>query len=129
MYDFTEETILEAIKGCGGVTKKVARKLGCAWGTAREAIQSTLTTKTAFKLESCKHLEVAIDVVMDVMQNGEEPNALRAAAEVLERRGGEKWRKVKVMDVDVPEDGIVINIIADKDEPEPESDNPQDFVG
>lgn len=49
--DFDRQTVLEAIKGSGGITSAVAKALGCAWHTAESYVNKWESTKQAFAAE------------------------------------------------------------------------------
>ncbi len=49
--DFDRETVLEAIKGSGGITSAIAKALGCQWHTADKYIHKWESTRQAFEAE------------------------------------------------------------------------------
>lgn len=57
-YDFTEQQIIEAIKGTAGLITDIARHLGCSWHACRAHIDKHEATRQAYQDE----LESMIDL-------------------------------------------------------------------
>jgi len=68
---FTESQILKALKGSGGIKSTVAKRLGCTWDTANNAINSTDVTKRAFQDERETILDMAETTLLKSVQEGD----------------------------------------------------------
>lgn len=64
-------TLLEAIKGSGGVVSVIADALGVAWHTADKAIQESEEAKQALSNEMEKRLDLAESVVIKNIEMAE----------------------------------------------------------
>ena len=56
---YTAGQFIQAIPGTGGVISTIAAKCGCAWNTARDAIDRWPTVKQAWENERAKVTDVA----------------------------------------------------------------------
>lgn len=57
--DFKADDVIEAIKGTGGIISSVAKKMGCAWHTAKKYIDEHPTVKLAYDAECEGILDLA----------------------------------------------------------------------
>lgn len=70
--EFTQDQVLQAIKGSGGIVSAVGSKLGCAWHTADKYINKWETTRRAMADEGEKVLDLAENKLIEAIQNGEQ---------------------------------------------------------
>ena len=68
---FTEEQILEAIKGCNAITSTVAKRLHCDWMTAKRNIEKHESTIQAFENERQTAGDIAETKLMDNVKKGD----------------------------------------------------------
>lgn len=84
---FTDETILKAIKGSGGIITSIANKLGCAWDTANKYVNKNEKTRTAYKNEKEQILDLSETVVYQSIKNGNTQDAKWVLATLGKKRG------------------------------------------
>ena len=71
--DYGLQEVLEAIRGSAGLTSPVARKLDCAWHTAKKYIEKWETTRRAFANEGEQVIDFAEQKVIEAMRDGDGP--------------------------------------------------------
>jgi transposase len=76
MKSYTRETVLEAIKGSGGIMSHVAAKLRCCWSTAANYVNKWEATKQAMKDEGERVLDLAESQLLAAVKD-REPWAVR----------------------------------------------------
>lgn len=76
MRAYTQATVLEAIKGSGGIVSRVAEQLNCAWCTAKSYIEKWESTRKAIKDEEEKILDLAETRLIEAVDE-REPWAVR----------------------------------------------------
>lgn len=59
MKDFTDEQIIEAISGTGGIMSTIAERMGVSWYTAQKNVERNETTMRAYEDEK----EITLDMV------------------------------------------------------------------
>lgn len=64
MINYTLEDILNAIKDSAGLVSVIARKLNCAWHTAKGYIESCAETREAFLDEIEKNKDKAESIIL-----------------------------------------------------------------
>lgn len=84
---YTDETIIKAIKGSGGIITSIANKLGCAWDTANKAVNKNERTRTAYKNEKEQILDLSENVVYESIKSGNTQDAKWVLATLGKRRG------------------------------------------
>ncbi len=84
---YTDETILRAIKGSGGIITSIANKLGCAWDTANKYVNKNEATRTAYKNEKEQILDLSENVVYESIKAGNTQDAKWVLATLGKRRG------------------------------------------
>lgn len=80
---YTQETILEAVKGSGAIVSTVARRLQCEWITAKRYIEKWEATQRAFQDEEETILDMAESKLYEAIQN----NDIQAAKWILSTKG------------------------------------------
>ena len=75
MLDFQMEQVLSAIEGSGGIMSNVARKLDCAWDTAKAYCLKWDETKQALVNEQETILDIAENTLVDKIKEGDEQSA------------------------------------------------------
>lgn len=83
----SDEAILKAIKGSGGIITSIANKLGCAWDTANKYVNKNETTRTAYKNEKEQILDLSEDCVYQSIKNGNTQDAKWVLATLGKKRG------------------------------------------
>ena len=71
--DYGLQEVLEAIKGSAGLVSPVAKRLDCAWHTARKYIDKWETTRVAFSNEGEQVIDFAEQKVIEAMRDGDGP--------------------------------------------------------
>lgn len=61
---FTAKHFIDAIPGSGGIISTIARKVGCAWHTAKKYVDNYVTVQQAYLDECEKVLDKAESVVL-----------------------------------------------------------------
>jgi hypothetical protein len=74
MVHFTEDELLAAIKGSGGIMSTVAKRLNCHWGTALKYIQASEITSKAIEDENESILDLAESVLIKSVREGDMPS-------------------------------------------------------
>lgn len=94
--NYTREQVLKAIKGSGGITSTVARRLQCDWHTAQRYVQKWAGTRQAFDAENEAIVDLAESVLLkniqlasQVQQQGEMVDT-KDAKYVLSTRGKDR---------------------------------------
>ena len=65
----SDETVLRAIKGCGGIIKTVATKLDCSWATCKKWIDSSPECSIALTEEREGMLDLAEHALLTNVKN------------------------------------------------------------
>lgn len=71
----TDNAILEAIKGSGGIMSTIARKLGVTWHTADSWIRESEELMEALKDEKETILDMAESTLLNKIKEGDEQSA------------------------------------------------------
>lgn len=71
MKRYTREQVLEAIRQSRGIVSHVAKRLGCAWATARAYIEKWEETKRAFVDEQETLLDELESTLLDLALAGD----------------------------------------------------------
>lgn len=66
-YKFTKDQVLNAIKGTRGITEAIAKKLGCGWHAAQDAVNRWEETRAEVIVERERSLDFAEGVVLDAI--------------------------------------------------------------
>ena len=80
---YTQQNVLEAIKGSGSIVSTVARRLGCEWITAKRYIEKWEVTQRAMLDEEETILDMAESKLYEAIQN----NDIQAAKWILSTKG------------------------------------------
>ena len=80
---YTQQNVLEAIKGSGAIVSTVARRLGCEWITAKRYIEAWEDTAQAFKDEEETILDMAESKLYEAIQKDD----IQAAKWLLSTKG------------------------------------------
>ena len=83
----SDEAILEAINGSGGIITSIANKLGCAWDTANKYVNKNEKTRTAYRNEKEKILDLSENVVYQSIKNGNTQDAKWVLSTLGKKRG------------------------------------------
>ena len=104
---YTDETIIKAIKGSGGIITSIANKLGCAWDTANKYVNKNEATRTAYKNEKEQILDLSENVVYESIKAGNTQRALAAlkvevdlAGNAMQNAANKALNKANAMDQD-----------------------------
>jgi hypothetical protein len=68
---YTTHQFLEAIPGTGGIVTAIARKVGCAWATARKFIDTHPTVASAYQDECESILDLAEAKTISAIKDGD----------------------------------------------------------
>jgi len=68
---FTAQQFIEAIPGTGGIITAIARKVGCAWHTAKKYIDNYATIQRAYQDECESILDLAEAKVISAIKDGD----------------------------------------------------------
>jgi hypothetical protein len=74
MINYTEDEILAAIKGSGGIMSTVAKRLNCHWTTADRNIKINENAKRAMEDENESILDLAESVLIKSVREGDMPS-------------------------------------------------------
>ena len=83
----TDEAILEAIKGSGGIMSTIARKLDVTWHTADSWIRESGELMEALKDEKETILDMAESTVLKRIKEGDEQSAKWYLSKIGKHRG------------------------------------------
>ena len=84
---YDREQVIEAIEGCGGIMSTVAKRLDCAWDTAKGYVEKWVSTKQAFENEREQFLDACESVLV---QNVRLDMSKQKAGETVDT-ADEKW--------------------------------------
>ncbi len=70
LLNYTEEDILEAIKGSAGIVSTIAKKMDCNWHTAKTYINKYDSCKEAYSSEEEKVLDMAESTLYNSIKEG-----------------------------------------------------------
>ena len=87
MHGFTEQQILEAIKGSYGIISNIANKLGCEWHTAKRHIEAYPSCIEAIKAEEETGIDNAENKMYDLI-NSADPQMIRYFLSTKGKRRG-----------------------------------------
>ena len=80
---YTQQNVLEAIKGSGSIVSTVARRLGCEWITAKRYIEKWEVTQRAMLDEEETILDMAESKLYEAIQKDD----IQAAKWILATKG------------------------------------------
>lgn len=83
----TDNAILEAIKGSGGIMSTIARKLGVTWHTADSWIRESGELMEALKDEKETILDMAESTLLTKIKEGDEQSAKWYLSKIGKLRG------------------------------------------
>ena len=86
-HKYTQEIVLEAIKGSGSIVSTVARRLGCEWITAKRYIEKWEVTKRAMLDEEETILDMAESTIFASIKDGNSQDAKWILSTKGKRRG------------------------------------------
>lgn len=66
---------IEAIPGTGGIISTIAKRVGCAWDTAKRYIDRYATVRRAYENECEKVTDLAEEIVIGSIKKGDLPTA------------------------------------------------------
>ena len=70
-HNYTQEEVIDAIKGSNGIITLVASRLGCSYHTAERYIHKTQGAEQALEDETDKVLDLAENKLYESIKNGE----------------------------------------------------------
>ena len=79
--------VLKAIKGSGAVMSTIAKRLGCAWYTARKYVNKWGATRQAYEDEEQMILDLAESKIYESINNGNTQDAKWLLAMKGKKRG------------------------------------------
>jgi len=98
-YNFTDEQILEAIKGSCGIITNISDSLSCSWNTADKYIkQGSETVKSAYKDECERVIDKAESVVTKALDKDDIQTAKWILATKGKKRGYTEKHEIDVND-------------------------------
>lgn len=113
---YSKNTVLEAIKGSGGIVTTVSKRLGCEWITAKRYIEKFEETKRAMLDEEETILDMAEGAVFKSIQEGNTQDAKWLLSTKGKERGfSERLEKTIRGDKDAPL-GIAVNVNFDTED-------------
>ncbi len=62
-HNFTEQDVLDAIEGSGGIIQQVAENLGCGWNTAKKHVRKHESTLELFNSERSQLTDNALRTI------------------------------------------------------------------
>ncbi len=65
MHNFSEEELIQAIKGSGGIISTIAKRLGCWWDAANKAIFNNEAAIIAYNNEKESLLDISESVIIN----------------------------------------------------------------
>ena len=72
---YTAAQFIEAMRGTGGIISALAEKVGCAWNTARDAIDRWPTVNQAWRNERAMVTDLAQRNVIKALKEGDLPTS------------------------------------------------------
>jgi len=100
---FTAQQFIAAIPGTGGIVTAIAKRVGCAWHTAKKYIDATPTVKRAYDDECEMVLDMAESSVIKAIRD-DDPQMVRYYLSTKGKRRGYTEKQ----ELDVVTDGTVI---------------------
>lgn len=98
---YTTQQFLEAIPGTGGIVTAIARKVGCAWATARKFIDTHPTVQRAYQDECESILDLAEAKVISAIKAGDSQMIRYYLSTKGKRRGYSERHEVSTLNIDV----------------------------
>lgn len=83
----TKESVVQAVKGSGGIISHIAKKLDCSWATADKYIKKWKETQSAYEDEKERILDIAEGVLYSSIQDGNTQDAKWLLSTIGKRRG------------------------------------------
>jgi transposase len=99
----TNETIIEAIKGSGGIISTIAKRLNVSWHTADKYIQQSDETKEALADEREAILDMAEGALYGSIKEGNTQDAKWLLATKGRKRGFNEKIDIDLNDVKAPD--------------------------
>lgn len=119
---FTEERILKAIEGSGGIISAIARRLNCTWPCANDNINKFPRCVEALENERQIIVDISEDVLFTSIKNGDVSSAKWLLSRLRPRLYSEKY-EISAVTKPMPElNGLsfeeLMELKASLDEPE-----------
>jgi len=70
-YNFTEDQVIEAMKGTCGIVSNIAENLGCVWHTAKKYIEMSDRVKQAYSDECERVIDKAENKLQNAIDSGD----------------------------------------------------------
>lgn len=93
---YTAQTLIQAIKGSGGIISTIAKKLDCEWFTARKYIDKWEETKRAYLDEQEVVLDMAEGTLLKSIQEGDVQSAKWILSTKGKKRGYSEKLEIQV---------------------------------
>jgi hypothetical protein len=90
-----QSDVLKAIKGSGGVMSTIAKRLDCAWYTARKYVNEWEATRQAYEDEEQMILDLAESKIYESINNGNTQDAKWLLATKGKKRGFTEKQEVE----------------------------------
>lgn len=94
MKRYSKATIVEAIRGTGGVVSSIASRLDCSWNCAKKYIEKWPETVQAYEDEKEAILDLCESVLYAAIKNGDTQSAKWLLATKGKERGFVERREV-----------------------------------
>ena len=110
--NYTATVFIEAIPGSGGIISTIAKRVGCAWHTAKKYITEYATVQAAYQDECEAITDMAESVLLKAIRDGD----ISAAKWYLSKKGiGRGFGDRQELDIRT-DDGLTVVIKQREDE-------------
>lgn len=92
---YKAQAFIDAMPGSAGIISTIAKRVGCAWHTAKKYIDTYPTVKCAYDDECERVLDIAESVVLGDMYNGEVQTAKWYLGMKGDSRGYKQKRQIE----------------------------------
>jgi len=115
-YRVKKATVLEAIRGTGGIVSQIAKRLSVDWSTARKYINAWDETKKAFEDERETILDMAERTLFKSVKDGNSQDAKWVLSTLGKNRGFSERQEITGANGDNFINKVVVQFVRPEDE-------------
>jgi len=115
-YRVKKATVLEAIRGTGGIVSQIAKRLSVDWSTARKYINAWDETKKAFEDERETILDMAESTLFKSVKDGNSQDAKWVLSTLGKNRGFSERQEITGANGDNFINKVVVQFVRPEDE-------------
>ena len=115
-YRVKKATVIEAIRGTGGIVSQIAKRLSVDWSTARKYINAWDETKKAFEDERETILDMAESTIFKSVKEGNSQDAKWVLSTLGKNRGFSERQEITGANGETFANKVVVQFVRPEDE-------------